>query len=1038
MSKQYPFLRACCCTAIALVLAAILEGLRHVTVPSLSAWQSHIAAILVCTAIVFLLAVVGFPCERSKPQHFSETGPQSHDISRQAQDAIADGERRYRSLFENMLEGFAYCKMLLDDRGRAMDFVYLDVNRAFGELTGLRNVVGKRFTEVIPRGKDSQAELFERYGRVALTGKAERFEIEIKALGMWFSISAYGAGERCFVAVFDNITERKQTEQALRQAEEKYRAIFQDAVVGIFQSTPGGRYINANPAMAHMLGYDSPQELVASITDISQQVYVDPTSRKELARLLREHGLVKNFECAVYRKDGSKMWFSANVRAISEDGVLVGYEGTNEDITARKLAEEQVQFLAYYDALTGLPNRTLFQDRLGKALAGARRQKCKIALLFLDLDGFKIINDSLGHAVGDLLLQEVAERLKTWGREQDSVARLGGDEFLVMLTQVKELPDVAVAAERLMDAMTAEFVVQGHSLNISCSIGVSIFPEHGADCETLIKQADAAMYRAKDCGRNNFQFFAEDMNVQAVERLRLESSLRLALGKKELFLVYQPQLDVATGRITGLEALLRWQHAALGLVPPDKFIRIAENTGLIVPIGEWVLRTACSQARKWQDDGLPAVSVAVNVSAVQFRQQGFCELIRSVLHETGLAAQCLELELTESLLLANADVTLSVLRELKSMGLTLAIDDFGTGYSNFTSLRQFGVSKLKIDRSFISDVATNPDDSAITAAIISMAKSLRLKVIAEGVENEAQMLFLRRNRCDEIQGYYFSKPLAVDKVAGKLRGNVAETQAVRQRVVDNHDNEPNEVSVSLMSIGLALLVSADPATIQQFSLALRELSISPDACQDAASAALLLKRRKFDAIIVDLQLGKQSGLILDEVHLSASNRTAVSFGIGNNDAEATAAFRKKSQFVFERPISPQSIHKTLKPAYGLILRERRRYFRCPVSVAVIIRSERMQEVWCNSVNISGGGMALSTQVPFLPGENVRIQFTLPDHEVPLSAESTICWSKTGNFGVRFASISDEQKSVLQVWLSQKLEETLPEGVAGQFRKAELC
>ncbi len=688
-----------------------------------------------------------------------------------------ESERRYRSLFENMSEGFAHCEMVFDDHGRPIDFVYLAVNNSFEKLTGLQNVVGKRFTEVIPEGKDSQPELFERYSRVALTCEPERFEIEIKALGMWFSVSAYGAGKGCFVATFDNITERKRIEQALRQAEERYRAIFEGAVVGIFQSTPGGRYINVNPALASMLGYDSPQELVASITDISQQVYVDPESREEMTRLLREQGMVKNFESAVHRKDGSTMWFSANVRAVSEDGVVVGYEGTNEDITARKVAEERIQFLAYYDALTGLPNRTLFQDRLGKALAGARRQKCKIALLFLDLDDFKVINDSLGHSVGDLLLQEVAERLKKWGREQDTVARLGGDEFLITLTQVKDLADVAVAAERLMDAMTAEFVVQGHSLDVSCSIGVSIFPEHGTDCETLIKNADAAMYRAKDGGRNNFHFFAEDMNVKAIEQLSLENSLRRALGNKELFLVYQPQMDIGTGRITGLEALLRWQHPDLGLVPPDQFIRIAENSGLIVPIGEWVLRTACRQARKWQDDGLPAVTVAVNVSAVQFRQQGFCELIKGVLRETGLAARCLELELTESLLLANADVTLSVLRELKSMGLTLAIDDFGTGYSNFTSLRQFGVSKLKIDRSFISDVATNPDDSAITAAIISMARSLRLKVIAEGVENEAQMSFLRSHQCDEIQGYYFSKPLTVDKVADKLRSTAVNTLA---------------------------------------------------------------------------------------------------------------------------------------------------------------------------------------------------------------------------------------------------------------------
>jgi diguanylate cyclase (GGDEF)-like protein len=407
---------------------------------------------------------------------------------------------------------------------------------------------------------------------------------------------------------------------------------------------------------------------------------------------------------------------------------------------------------------------------LSKALANARRQKDKVALLFLDLDRFKDTNDSLGHSLGDLLLQNVAERLKRCAREQDTVARLGGDEFLIVLTNVKEIADASVAAERFMHAMTAKFVVQGHSLSISCSVGISMFPEHGTDSEILIKNADAAMYSAKESGRNNFRFFTEDMNAQGVERSTLENGLRLALDKKELFLVYQPQIEIATGRIIGLEALLRWQHPTLGLVPPDKFIRIAENCGLIVPIGEWVLRTACSQVRKWQDEGLPAVSIAINVSAVQFRQEDFCELIRRVLHETSLAPQYLELELTEGLLLANADVTFSVLQELKAMGLTLAIDDFGTGYSNFNYLRQFRVSKLKIDRSFIRDVAVNPDDAAITTAIISMAKSLNLKVIAEGVEDEAQMSFLRAHQCDEIQGYYFSKPLAVDKVADKLRG----------------------------------------------------------------------------------------------------------------------------------------------------------------------------------------------------------------------------------------------------------------------------
>jgi EAL domain-containing protein (putative c-di-GMP-specific phosphodiesterase class I) len=339
---------------------------------------------------------------------------------------------------------------------------------------------------------------------------------------------------------------------------------------------------------------------------------------------------------------------------------------------------------------------------------------------------------------------------------------------LIVLNGVRDIPDVAIAAERFMDSMTAEFQIQSHSLSIGCSIGISMFPDHGADTETLIKHADAAMYSAKDRGRNNFQFFTPDMNRQAVERLTLENGLRVALDKEQFFLVYQPQLDLATGKIVGLEALLRWRHPELGLIPPDRFIRIAENSGLILPIGEWVLRTACSQARAWQDDTLREVSVAVNVSAVQFRHERFCERVRAILEETGLDPHRLELEMTESLLLANADITLSVLRRLKGMGLTLTIDDFGTGYSSLSYLKRFPVSKLKIDRSFIRDVAVNSDDAAITTAIVSMAKSLNLRVIAEGVENEAQTCFLRTQRCDGIQGYYVSEPLPAAELLHKL------------------------------------------------------------------------------------------------------------------------------------------------------------------------------------------------------------------------------------------------------------------------------
>jgi diguanylate cyclase (GGDEF)-like protein/PAS domain S-box-containing protein len=570
------------------------------------------------------------------------------------------------------------------------------------------------------------------------------------------------------------------SKEMIQNSENKYRVLFEDSAEANWLMDEKG-FLDCNSAALQMFGYPAGAPMLHP-ADVSPPNQPDGTNSRLAAEKKIASAFLngtERFEWLHQRKNGEVFPAEVCLTALTLSG-RPRLLATVRDISERKLAEVQVQFLAFYDALTGLPNRTLLQDRLTKALASARRNKDKVALLFLDLDRFKDINDSLGHSVGDLLLKEVAERIKTWGREQDTVARLGGDEFLITLTHVNDVPDAAVAAERLMNEMTAEFIVQGHSLNVSCSIGISMFPEHGANCETLIKNADAAMYRAKEGGRNNFRFFAEDMNVHAVERMALENSLRLALDKEELFLVYQPQMEIATGRITGLEALLRWQHPDLGLVPPDKFIRIAENSGLIVPIGEWVVRTACHQARKWRDEGLPAVTVAVNVSAVQFRQAGFCELIRRVLNETGLGPQYLELELTEGLLLANADVTLSVLKELKAMGLTLAIDDFGTGYSSFSYLRQFQVSKLKIDRSFIRDIAVNPDDAAIATAIISMAKSLNLKVIAEGVENEAQMSFLRSHLCDEIQGYYFSKPLATDKVADKLRGDAAEPHVKAQ------------------------------------------------------------------------------------------------------------------------------------------------------------------------------------------------------------------------------------------------------------------
>lgn len=650
-------------------------------------------------------------------------------------------------------------------------------NPAFSRSSGYSpdEVLGKN--QSLLSSGEQDAELYARMWATIATGETWQGEIvnRRKNAGLYTEevtvtpVLSQSGKITNFVAIKQDVTARKLAEQALSKAEEKYRAIFEDAVIGIFQIDPDGRPVSINRALAKMHGYDSPDEFLAGISDVTSQIFVDLDRMFSLIREVLENGIVQGAEVEVYRKDGAKRWVIANLRvARDSDGNVVLYEGTVEDITERKVAEERVQFLAFYDALTGLPNRTLLGDRIAIALGGARRRKERIAILFLDVDRFKIVNDTLGHSVGDLLLQEIAERLSKWVREQDTVARVGGDEFVIMLTGVQSGSDAVVAAERVVDLVKAEFSIHDHSLNVTCSVGISMFPENGIDGETLVKHADAAMYSAKQKGPNNVEFFTDDLNVQMVERLRLESGLHQAVERNELYLVYQPQMDIATERIVGIEALLRWQHPALGLVPPDRFIGIAENCGLIVPIGEWVLRTACAQARKWQDEGLAAVPIAVNVSAVQFRQNGFRDLIKNVLRETGLPPQYLELELTESLLLTNADVMFSVLRELNEMGLQLAIDDFGTGYSSLSYLKHFPVKKLKIDRSFIRNVALNPSDAAITTAIIGMAKSLGLKVIAEGVENEAQVSFLREHRCDEIQGYYFSKPITAAEVADKL------------------------------------------------------------------------------------------------------------------------------------------------------------------------------------------------------------------------------------------------------------------------------
>ena len=458
-----------------------------------------------------------------------------------------------------------------------------------------------------------------------------------------------------------------------------------------------------------------------------------------------------------------------NVRAVLDRNRIVRFDGTGEDVTVRKLVEVRKHFWESHDKVTGLANRTLFDEELNRVIAIARKRGCEAAVLLLRIERFKVFNDSLGELFGDRLLKEIAERISDGAGKGSIVARVAGAKFAVILPEVEDVCQVRAVAESLLTKLSADFTILGYSLKVCFHGGISTFPQYGEDVETLIKNADMALCSARQDDPSKLQFFTEEMNAQMLKRMHLENDLRLALTRRELFLMYQPQVDLRTGKVTGLEALLRWQHPEVGLIPPNSFIDIAESSGLIIPIGEWVLRTACSQARRWQDEGLPAVSVAVNVSALQFRQQGFCDLVRSVLEDSGLNPRYLELELTESLLLQNADMMFSMFQELKEMGIKLAIDDFGTGYSSLGYLKQFKVNRLKISRSFVQDIPANSNDATITATIIRMAKALNLTVLAEGVENEAQLAFLRAKKCYTIQGFYFSKPLADDQIAQYLR-----------------------------------------------------------------------------------------------------------------------------------------------------------------------------------------------------------------------------------------------------------------------------
>jgi diguanylate cyclase (GGDEF)-like protein len=436
------------------------------------------------------------------------------------------------------------------------------------------------------------------------------------------------------------------------------------------------------------------------------------------------------------------------------------------DITHRKETEQQLEFLAYHDPLTRLPNRLLLRDRFDKSAATSLRNKTTTALLFLDLDQFKNVNDTLGHEIGDQLLLGVAERLGDCVRDTDTISRLGGDEFVILLNDMQNIGMIAAIAQKVLENLATPFDIDGHILGTSFSIGIALYPDDGTDFDTLLKLADAAMYYAKDCGRNTYRFYTEQMNIRALERMQLQNNLHQALQQHEFVLHYQPQFELASGRMSGVEALIRWNSPELGLVPPAKFIPAAEDCGLIMPLGEWVLHEACRQNQRWQDEGYEPFVIAVNLSALQFRRGSIVETIAEVLEVSRLSPEWLELELTESILIQNVEHVLELIRNLKKLGVGLSIDDFGTGYSSLAYLKRFAVDKLKVDQSFVRNMTIDSDDAAIVHSVIQLGHSLKLRIIAEGVETHEQAEYLQQEGCDQVQGYLYSHAIPAEEMTG--------------------------------------------------------------------------------------------------------------------------------------------------------------------------------------------------------------------------------------------------------------------------------
>jgi diguanylate cyclase (GGDEF)-like protein/PAS domain S-box-containing protein len=595
------------------------------------------------------------------------------------------------------------------------------------------------------------------------------------------------------ISVKVDVTDLKTTEQALRVAYEELEARVQErtaelrnanralqqreraiesslhAVIIANATGPEYQIEYVNPAFERITSYTPDEVIGKSWPGLLSGINADRAGLLEISAALREQQEGSTILRAE-RKNGTSYWSHLYIAPVkSESGEVTHFVSAQYDITDIKRYQAQLEHQATHDVLTGLPNRSLLYDRLNQAIAFAARDNHPVWVMFVDLDRFKFINDSFGHQVGDKVLQTVSARLKTATRQTDTVARLGGDEFVIVLGGSTESPSAAWGSQRVMETIAEPIIIEGQNFFLTCSVGIAVYPTDGVVADILVDHADIAMYRAKQQGRNNLQFYTSAMNEGVLERLQVESALHHALERREFVLHYQPQVDLKTGCIVGMEALIRWEHPELGMVPPGRFISLSEENGSIVPIGKWVLRSACMQAKLWQRAGFGDLCIAVNLSARQFSRRDLVQSVAAVLEETGLSPHLLELELTESLLMTDVETAIATMQELKALGVALSIDDFGTGYSSLSYLKRFPIDILKIDQSFVRDITLDPGDAVIVMSIIALAHNLKLHVIAEGVETKEQLAYLRHHRCDAIQGHYFSRPLPADEIEKILR-----------------------------------------------------------------------------------------------------------------------------------------------------------------------------------------------------------------------------------------------------------------------------